>query len=171
MSDVTITRSRVTRGRFTHQGTLRAVAITATTEDDDHTALCELATRAQSLLQGVRGVRVVDEREVRLPGDDRLEAAGDVRQSFDPFDDVGGVDIEVERHPERAHAVVHVVPPTSGVDTVELADRRPYARSAPGRTKLDVETADVRVVGSVGQDVEIAAHALRGDAGRAHRRR
>src|SRR5215218_2480636 len=78
-------RARVIRGHdhvvcqpcrdLAHQRALRAVAVAARAEHDQHAAGSELARRREHLLQRARLVRVVDEHGERLALLDRLDAA------------------------------------------------------------------------------------------------
>src|SRR5207245_285504 len=75
---------------FSHQGTLRAVAISAATKDGDDLAFGPVATREVAskpceILKSIVGVRVVDDHCERLPFIDLLKSSGNATHLGDPF--------------------------------------------------------------------------------------
>ena len=93
---------------FAHDGTLRCVAVSAAAKDADDPALAEAAHGAQNVLQGVRGVGVINQNGIVFSGgrhdlDPALDAPG-LRQR------VGGslkVQTERKRAAQNGQGVVH----------------------------------------------------------------
>src|SRR4051812_2846601 len=124
-----------------HERPLRAVAVAAGAEDDDHAAGGERARGAQHVVERVRRVGVVDEHGERLALVDRLEAARNAHGMRQRLGDRRVVDPERADGGDGAEDVQDVETPRQRRVQLEAVDRE--ARAA--RVALDVAGADLRV--------------------------
>ena len=145
----------VRRGRGTHRGTLRAVAIPTATEHEDQATGRQRARRAQHASDAIRRVCVVHHHQEILTGLDRLHPPGNLPERRETSSDRVVVDAEGARRRGGGQQVLHVersAQPRSDLDPV---DREPDAVAVDH----DGASPQVGVVGDAerrGGDIEVA---------------
>ena len=102
----------VRRGRRTHRGTLRAVAIPTATEHEDQATGRQRARRAQHASDAIRRVCVVHHHQEILTGLDRLHPAGNLPERRETPSDRVVVDAERACGRGGGQQVLHVERPT-----------------------------------------------------------